>query len=385
MKKELYNFIWIHSLITWMFTFFLPVLLYKTGFSLAEISLFISITWWSFVIFLYIWDVIRYNKWLKTVIYLSFLLEILLIIIALFINDSLLFLVISAVLYWGFNCFSWVTQRVLFIANSKKDNVWNNFWNIQIITFILLKIWIFIWAFLLENNYLYVLLFITAILNIYGMYYFSRKNFEEEALKQFIEAPILPIKKIVKFKDNLNSKIIFLLDGPFLFFESFFWLITLFFISNQNYTELWLLVILLVLSFSGIFILIKNKVDIISSRNILYFWVLVYFLSWIWRWFLWNIDDKNLLYALVLFIAFATSFFRLIFNKQFYHTAKNVDTHNYLLIKSYYSQLSICIVFGVISYILYISKLDINLGLSITYIIASFFSLFFVLYKPIQD
>ena len=381
----MYNFLSIHSLIMWMFTFFLPVLLYKTGFSLTEISLFISITWWSYFIFLYIWDVIRYKKWLKIVIYVSFLLEILLIISALFINNSLLFLINSAILYWAFNCFFWVTQRVLFIVNSQKNNIWNNFGNIQIVAFILVKIWIFIWAFLLENNYLYILLFVTALMNIYGIYYFYSKKFTEENLKWFVKAPVLSFKKICKFNDNLRSKSIFLLDGPFLFLESFFWLITLFFISNQNYSELWLLVIFLALSFSVIFLFIKKKIDIISPRKILFFWVFLYFISWILRWFIWEIENKTLLYWLILTIAFFTSFFRLIFNKQFFHTAKHTQTHNYLLLKSYYSQLSIFIVFWILSFILYFSHLDIHENLNILYMSSALFSLFFVLYKPVQN
>lgn len=385
MTKLLYNFLGIHSLIIWMFTFFLPVLLYKTGFSLVEISLFISITAASFVIFLYLWDLLRIKKGMKYLIYTSFLLETFLISLWFFITDSFVFLILFAILYGAFNCFFWVTQRILFIENTNTKEVWNNFWNIQIIAFILVKIGIFIGWFLLENNYLPFLLLITVILNIYWFYYFFHKKIDPVFLSTFQKHPLLKFKEITWFQDNLRSKLIFIIDGPFLFLESFFWLLTLFFITNQSYSELGLLVIFLALSFSIIFLFLKKIVDKIHAKKILIIWVILYCISWILRWFVSDMDNMNILYGVILIIAFFTSFFRLIFNKQFFHTAKHLDTHNYLLIKSYYSQVSLSIFFLLLSLILYLFPGNILVQLNIIYISASLFSLLFLLYTPVSS
>jgi MFS family permease len=385
MTKLLYNFLGIHSLIIWMFTFFLPVLLYKTGYSLVEISLFISMPGFSFVIFLVFWDILRVNKWMKYLIYTSFILETLLISLWFFITNSFLFLTILAVLYWAFNCFFWVTQRILFIADADEKNTGSKFWNIQIIAFLLVKIGIFIGWFLLENNYLPLLLLITVLLNVYWFYYFFHEKFDHKSLEGFQNHPVLKFKDIMWFKDTLNSKIIFIIDGPFLFLESFFWLLTLFFITNQSYSELGLLVIFLGLSFSIIFIFLKNFVDKVNPKNILYIWVLLYWISWLFRWFVSDITDTNIVYWVILIIAFFTSFFRLIFNKQFFHTSKKVDTHNYMLIKSYYSQIGLSIFFWILAVILYLFPGNIAVQLNIIYFSASLVTLLFLLYIPVLN
>jgi hypothetical protein len=50
--------------------------------------------------------------------------------------------------------------------------------------------------------------------------------------------PITTLSDLKDFQDPYRSKFIFLLDGPFLFFESFFWVISLFLLSNQSYSNL---------------------------------------------------------------------------------------------------------------------------------------------------
>lgn len=386
MTKLLYNFLWLHSLLMWLFTFFLPVLLYKTGFSLTQISLFIALTWWAFVIFLYIWDVIRYKYGIKSLIYISFFLEILLIATGFFLEKNIFILWTLAIIYGAYNCFFWITKRILFVADAHTKEVGNKFGNIQIVAFVLVKVGILIGSFLLEHNHFIWLLFGAIITSLYGVWYFLIQNNLDKKLDDFVTPEVLSIKEVLSFKDDLRSRTIFLLDGPFLFFESFFWLLSLFFIAHHSYSELGIIVIILAVSFSVVFVLIKKQIDKLSVRKLLLWAVALYCISWILRWIIGDTMNMNAQYAMILFIAFFTSFFRLAFNKQFFHTSKQVDTHKYMLIKSYYSQANILIIFGLLSIVFYIFS-DVNtiaVWLSVVYYIAAIFSVWYLLYKPLD-
>jgi hypothetical protein len=89
------------------------------------------------------------------------------------------------------------------------------------------------------------------------------------------EAP-LGVRDILSFKDDYNSKPIFILDGPFLYFESFFWVLTLFFISQESFRDLGLLAIGLALSFSVIFWLIKEYIDHLDAKKLFTLAVILY-------------------------------------------------------------------------------------------------------------
>ena len=54
------------------------------------------------------------------------------------------------------------------------------------------------------------------------------------------------------------------------------------------------------------------------------------------------------LFALLVFITFCTSFFRLAFNKRFFDHAKQTSGYKYILAKSYYSQFYIGVIFMVL-------------------------------------
>jgi len=149
MHKPLYIFTSIHSLLSGFFIFFIPVYLWKLWFNLSYISSFIAVTWLSFCIWIYIWDKIKKVKDINFIILLSFILEILLVS-TWFFNNKAWFLYILAIIYWIYNCFFWLTQRILFLKEASHHNIWKKFWNIQIIAFILVKIWIFIGSYLLE-------------------------------------------------------------------------------------------------------------------------------------------------------------------------------------------------------------------------------------------
>jgi hypothetical protein len=78
----------------------------------------------------------------------------------------------------------------------------------------------------------------------------------------------------------------------------------------------------------------------------------LYALSWALRAITHDEMALEILYIFLISITFCTSFFRLAMNKRFYDLAKLTISHDYLVLKSYYSQISIVIVFGAIAFAL---------------------------------
>lgn len=382
MFNYLYVFIWIHSLLSGFFIFFIPVFLWKLGFNLSQISLFISITWLSFSLSIYLWDKIRYFKDISLVIRISFLLEILLVWAWLF-TDKVWVLYVLAILYWAYNCFFWLTQRILFLNEISHHNIWKKFWNIQIIAFILVKIWILVGSYLLEYYNFFYLWVMVLIINIIWIILFKKYNYSGINISN--NKKQVRIKDIIKFKDKYNSKIIFIIDWPFLFFESFFWVISLFFITNESYTQLWYLTIFLALAFSVSFYSIKNKIDKVKWDTIYKISVILYALSWVFRWYITQIDNQTILYIVILIIAFFTSFFRLSFNKKFFHITKDTLWEKYIIIKSYYSQMAIFIIFWPLSFLIYNYETPYQVLFTLLYLSLWLISLIYLSYKSRQQ
>ncbi|MCP4522628.1 MAG: MFS transporter [Candidatus Gracilibacteria bacterium] len=381
MIKLLYNFLGLHSILIGLFTFFLPVLLYKAGFSLFEMSMFISVTGGSFFLFLWGLDRIRFRYGMYPLIYLAYILEIFLIVGLFFLKTYEWLFFIIALIYGAYNCFFWVTQRILFVLSTQSDNVGDKFGNIQILAFGLGKVGIFIGSFLLEKEMFFILLMFAIFLSLYGIYHFRKYSLEHKDMDLFVSAPILTVKDVVNFKDALHSKLIFFIDGAFLFFEGFFWVLTLFFIMDENYSHLGLLIIALAIIFSSIFVLIKKYVDKMDAKKLLYIATFLYAGSWGLREIIeWDMSEK-MVYIYALIIAFSVSFFRLVFNKQFFHTAKQTDAHTYMLYKSYYSQFGICCIFFLLAGYLFFYQV---VGFTWNYFFLIPFSLLFLLYKPVE-
>ena len=59
------------------------------------------------------------------------------------------------------------------------------------------------------------------------------------------------------------------------------------------------------------------------------------------------------MYAALVVITFCTTFFRLAMNKRFYDLAKLTCSHDYLVLKSYYTQFAIVILFGLFGLMTY--------------------------------
>ena len=138
----------------------------------------------------------------------------------------------------------------------------------------------------------------------------------------------------------------FWFDGVFLYLESYFWILSLYWLTQENVMTFGLLVVALALILAVVFFLIKNQIDRMNQNTVYVGAVVVYALSWWLRGMLDTSGSATYLYALVVLIAFLTSFFRLAFNKRFYDIAAQQNTPLFLLAKSYYSQLGILVFFS---------------------------------------
>lgn len=381
-SKILYTFLWVHSLLIGMFIFFLPVFLWQQYISISYISLFIGLTGLSYLWALYIWDRLRYAGKLGGIIAISFIFEIFLVSLWL-LGDTQYYLYISAIIYGIYNCFFWVTQRLMFLENTPPESVGKQYGTIQVLAFILVKIGILVGAFFLEMFGFMILWITVSILSALCIGYFVWQKDIAESFKTPLEKPVTTFKDFYSFTDQYRSKFIFLLDGPFLFFESFFWVISLFLLSNQSYWNLGIITVMLAISFAGIFMFIRQFIDTINVKTVYYSATILYAFSWLLRGYVPQIESTLILGIVIFIIAFCTSLFRLSFNKQFFDLAKNLTKNRYIVIKSYYSQAAIALSFFLLSYI-FLGVEDQAKWLSILYYVLSGISLLYLVYKPHQ-
>ena len=154
--RHFYQFSGVHSLLIGLLPFFLPVILWNSGASLAQISAFIATTGIGFIGSLWVWDQLRANHQWRWIITLSFAAEILLIgALAWSVNhreDASFFLIGTALLNGVYNCFYWSTQRAMFNRITTEGNTGKTFGNFQILVVILLKIGILSGGYLLETS-----------------------------------------------------------------------------------------------------------------------------------------------------------------------------------------------------------------------------------------
>ena len=163
------------------------------------------------------------------------------------------------------------------------------------------------------------------------------------------KTPALGWKSVLQFRDAHHSRTMFLVDGGFLFLESFFWVISLFLLAHESFTTLGVIVIVLAVIFGGLFFMLKNTIDRLGKRRVFLFAVALYSLSWAIRAIVSDELSLLMLFVLLVIVTFATSFFRLALNKRFYDLARESGAHRYLIMKSYYSQSSLIVSFLLIA------------------------------------
>ena len=348
--SNFYQFSAFHSLLIGFLPFFIPVLLWDKGASLSEISLFIAVTGLGFIASLWFWDRIRFQQRWKTIITLSFLIELLLVgalFTTLASEKNTEYLIILALLNGAYNCFYWSTQRAFFSHVTNDKNTGKTFGNFQILVVIMLKLGILMGGYLLQSHALLSLFILSVFITFFAFWSLLRQPMID--LSEDKEEPPLNISQIVSFKDGKQSKLIFLLDGPFLFLESYFWVLSLYFLAGQSFFQLGIIVVVLTLLLSVIFYIIKNKIDKVNPQRVFTIATIFYALSWLLRAQLSSDTADLILYPSIIIIGFLTTFFRLSFNKRFFDIAKEGTTYRYLVNKSYYSQLGIALFFSILA------------------------------------
>jgi MFS family permease len=343
LTRAFYRYLGLHSLLIGIFPFFIPVFLWKNGFELGEISLFIGAAGVGFCCALWVWDRLRHMVSLTTLIGLSLALELLLLLNVQILGMSLDVLLLLGISYGAYNSFFWTTQRALFFERVDGTNSGRRYGNLQIYVGFLLQVGILVGGVLLEKTGFRYILVSSAVLCALGflMFVISKPVFPESVNN------IQPIKirDIVTFRDTDSSRLIFIIDGIYLFLESFFWVISLFLLAHESFARLGLIILFLAVVFGIIFYLLKNTIDRLGRRRIYRFSVALYALSWVLRALVDHEASLLLTYIALVLITFCTSFFRLAMNKRFYDLARDTLSHRYLVLKSYYTQITLALVF----------------------------------------
>ncbi len=386
-KNVFFKFAAFHSFLIGLLPFFIPVLLWQQGFELWQLSFFIALTGLGFLLALPLWENLYFNNLWDKIIRTSFILEAILFTTVLFIEvlplTASLFLV--ALLNGAYLCFYWTSQRTLFTqlehaqsdeeengATNSSTTTGNNFGNFQIVVMVLLKVGILLSAFLLEQGLDTLLLGLSLVIAMIGVFSLSTNSIAEYIPEHITE---LRSKKNESSLDK-PTRIVFYLDGIFLYLESYFWLLSLYLIAQQDLMQLGFLVVGLTLLLAGLFWLIKGRIDAASANNIFQLAIAGYAISWILRGVL-GFDGSSLIaapeisYPLILLIAFLTSFFRLSFNKRFFDHATLLNSNQttmiqYLLDKSTLSQFGIFVFFSVLGIALLSLSMSSSLSPSIT-------------------
>lgn len=348
LSRTYYLFLGFHGFLLGLFPFFIPVYLYKNSASLSKIALFVSISGFGFVLALWCWDRLRRRRF-REMIVVSLLFELSLLFCVYMGAD----LTLIALINGGYSCLYWMTQRILFFSAVSSKNSGRNFGNFQIFVLIVLKMGIFVGSMMLERFGLTSVCLLSLVVVIIALFVFLLNHSESLEIPPLLQAqqPI-GLSELNSFRDRYGSRLVFALDGVFLYLESYFWLISLFLLVGESYVKLGLVVIALALVLAVLFYLIKNRIDRLQSQKVYCWAVLLYALSWATRGSISEDMNFSLQMCLIVFIAFCTSFFRLAFNKRFFDLAGLSSGYKYIFIKSYYSQFFLAVAFLILAAIL---------------------------------
>lgn len=343
--RTFYLYLGLHSLLIGIFPFFVPVYLWKAGYGIGAVSVFIALAGLGFCVGLWAWDRLRLRIDLVSMIALSLLLELLLLLNVYVLDmDMTVPVLVSLGLCYGiYNCFFWTTQRALFFEIIEPANSGRKYGNFQIFVGALLQVGILLGSLLLEHGSLILVIALSGITALVGFLILLANKPEYPGA--LTATPALRLREVIRFRDRHASRAIFMLDGAYLFLESYFWVISLFLIARESFTKLGVMVLSLAVIFGILFYLLKNTIDRLGRARVYRLAVVLYAASWGLRALT---DEKlslELLFILLVLITFSTSMFRLAFNKRFYDIAKQTIGHRYLVLKSYYSQAALCVMF----------------------------------------
>ena len=375
--RTFYQYLGLHSLLIGIFPFFIPVFLWNQGFGLGEICLFIGAAGGGFCLGLWAWDRLRHIISLTSLIAVSLVMEIGLLLNVQILGMSVGVLAMLGISYGAYNCFFWTTQRALFFERVDNSNSGRKYGNLQIYVGLLLQVGILAGGFLLESAGFTYILICSGLLCVAGLitFYFSKPE-TPPTLARF--KPV-SLRDIRRFRDNDASRMVFIIDGIYLFLESFFWVISLFLLAHESFTRLGFMVLSLAIIFGILFYLLKNTIDRLARNRIYQFAVWLYAFSWVLRAIVDTEDSLFSIFLSLVLITFCTSFFRLAMNKRFYDLARDTISHRYLILKSYYSQITILVVFTGFA-MFQMNNTDSETLLVPIYWIAAIFALLFLSY-----
>ncbi|MCJ8336952.1 MAG: hypothetical protein MJK10_00625 [Pseudomonadales bacterium] len=320
---------------------------------MSEISFFIAASAVAFSTGMYAWDLIKSKLSPRALLAVCYFLELVMVTSVIYAGPkiseqhSLAYLIAGC--YGLYQCFFWTTQRALFIQRSSSTNTGDRYGNFQIFVVVALKIGVFIGAFLLENDNIQLLFIISLVSILLG--FLLVINIPGQLDWPFMQWPSVSLAKVATFKDAYRSKAIFALDGFFLFIESFFWLLSLFLILKQSFMQLGMMIIAITVMLSVVFLVLKSKIDKMPEQLVYALSIAGYAISWILRG---NLDAQLTLFWQFIYlclIAFLTALFRLAFNKRFYDLAVHYPKTPYILMKSYYSQTTLILFFGLLGWV----------------------------------
>ena len=348
-KKTFYLYLGMHSLLIGVFPFYVPVYLWQSGLDLAQISLLIAVTGMGFYLSLWSWDRLRHRVGLNHLLLLVTLLFFLLLASVPMVERSTVSAFFLALAYGTYNGFFWTTQRALFIEVMDPNRAGQAYGNFQLFVFAALQLGILAGGWLLQSNgFGWLIVFCACVAAVGGVLLTVTRPVYPPAM-QGTES--LTWKVIYGFKDEHNSRLMFIADGFFLFLESFFWVISLFLLAHESFTRLGLVVIVLAVIFGGLFFVLKDSIDRLGKRQMFLLAVALYSMSWAIRSLVKDELSLLVLFVLLVLVTFATSFFRLALHKRFYDLARETGAHRYLILKSYYTQASLIVSFLVIALI----------------------------------
>lgn len=349
-----FQFLGAHSLLIGLLPFFLPVYLWQQGLSLAGLCWLIGFSGLTFCAALGLWQHIWQHWKPRHLITLTFALELLLIVsvglcvtvpgAALFSTpdsapaiDPLMMLLAAAAIGVAnglYNAFFWTTQRSLFLQQLGDNDTGRQYGNFQIFVTLFLKLGILLGGWLLDIGGFIWLLALSA-----GIAFAANAAFAGTAHPP---RPALPVRVTlldsIRYQDRHGSRWMFMIDGIFLYLESHFWTLTLFFVVQEDFSTLGIAVVILAASFAVIFYLIKNRIDLLPLENVFKVAVWLYAASWLLRLTLGSGSSGVDVLASLIVITFCSSFFRLALNKRFFDVARSSSAVRYLLLKSYNSQ-----------------------------------------------
>lgn len=298
------------------------------------------------------WHQLFTRGYWRTLIVLSFVFELSLIYVALF-HVASTNLIILGLLNGLFNCSYWMLQRILFNSISGSNNTGRLFGNLQLILGLSLKLGILFGGYFMQTQP-WVIFTLTLIVGV-G---FCAMTLSSLTTQTFVyqQSDHLQPKSVISLRD----KLVFLVDGPFLYLESYLWVVSIYHLTNSDTSQFSLTVIALSLALAVIFYFIKNTIDKQPQYRLYQVATLLYLGGWLLRGWI-SADWSGFAIGLgLLSIAFATALFRLYFNKRFYDKAKQQANYHYLISKSLYSQLGIVLFFAGLSTLSTLTTFSLN-------------------------